>query len=308
MKFTYDNHLKYHINNKLYSIRQSETEKFKVSVGSIDPERYAVSNYNNELIRSASLIHQDLGDDVVLFLSGGTDSEIVARSFVKLGIKPKCYTIKFKDDYNISDVKEATTLARELGLSLTYIDFDLKHFLYSGEAIEFGKELQCSQLTYLMVYHSIKKIGAPSIMGGEALLRRNVNITPMPWYYCFREDEDASAMRFSLKYNIPLVNEFFSYTPELLLYYLEDNDIKHLVQTQYNYKLTSVSSKNSILKKLCPDITVRKKTHGFEQLTGFNYEANRELFKNIIPRLESSLDGINYNEVINMLKGTHDSN
>jgi len=308
MNFTHNNHLQYYVSDRLYGTRQTAIEKFKVSVGSIDNDRYSSSNYNNELIRSAELISKDLGNDVVLFLSGGTDSEIVARSFVKLGLKPKCYTIKFKDDYNLSDVKEATELANDLNLQLEYIDFDVKDFLLSGEAIEFGKELQCSQLTYLMVYHSIRKIGAPSVMGGEVLLRRNVNTNPMSWYYCFREDEDASAMRFSLKYNLPLVNEFFSYTPELLLYYLEHSDILNLIQTQYNYKLTSVSSKNAILKKLCPDIRVRTKTHGFEQLTGFNYEASRELFRNIIPRLEPSLDGVNYNEVIDMLKGKYVSN
>lgn len=303
MNLTYNNHLQYSINNVLYGYRTNGTEKYKVNVGEIDKDHYKNSTYQNELLRTADLIYKDYGKDFALFLSGGTDSEIVLRNFLDIGIKPHCYTIKFKDDYNLSDVQEAIDLATELDVPLHIIDFDVKDFLYSGEASDFGKQLQCTQITYLMVYHSILKTGLPAVMGGELLLKRNINTTPSTWYYCLRENEDASAMRFSLKYNIPLVNEYFSYTPELMLYYLEDPDIQSLVTTKYNYKLTSVSSKNTILKRLVPDIRMRKKTHGFEKLLGFNFESYRQLASEQILRLESSLDGIEYKQVIQQLRG-----
>lgn len=303
MYFTHQNHLKYSIDGVEFGYRTSSTQRYKVSVGSIDKDQYRTSGYSNELLRTADLIYQDYGKEFALFLSGGTDSEIVARNFTSIGIKPICHVIKFKDDYNISDVNEAIDLAKELDLSLNIIDFDVKEFLYSGEASDFGKELQCTQITYLMVYHSIKKIGMPAVMGGEVLLKRNINTDPSTWFYSIRENEDASAMRFSLKFGIPLVNEYFSYTPELLLYYLEDPDIINLVFTKYNYKLTSVSSKNNILKKLLPEIRVRKKTHGFEKLLAFNYEATKQMASSQISRLEDSLDGIEYNSIIKMLKG-----
>jgi hypothetical protein len=303
MYFTHQNHLKYSIDGLEFGYRTSPTQRYKISLGSIDKDHYRKSNYKQELHRTADLIYQDYRSDIALFLSGGTDSEIVARNFVDIGIKPKCFVIKFKDDYNIFDVNEAIDLAKELDLPLNIIDFDVKEFFYSGEASEFGRELQCTQITYLMVYHSIKKIGMPAVMGGEVFLKRNINTDPSTWFYCIRENEDASAMRFSLKFNIPLVNEYFSYTPELLLYYLEDPDIVNLVSTKYNYKLTSVSSKNTILKKLVPEIRVRKKTHGFEKLLGFNFEAYRQLTYEQIMRLESTVDGIEINKAINILKG-----
>ena len=303
MKFTHNNHLRYTIGDREFGYRENSYEKYNVTIGQIDKDHYRTSNYKQELYRTADLIYQDYKSDIALFLSGGTDSEIVARNFVDIGIKPKCFVIKFKDDYNSSDVNEAIDLAAELDLDLNIIDFDVKDFLYSGEATEFGRELQCTQITYLMVYHSIKKIGMPSVMGGELFLKRNINTDPSTWIYCIRENEDASAMRFSLKFNLPLVNEYFSYTPELLLYYLEDPDITNLVTTKYNYKLTSVSSKNAILKRLVPEIRVRKKTHGFERLLGFNFEAYRQLTYEQIMRLESNVDGIEINKAINILKG-----
>ena len=303
MNFTHNNHLSYTIGDRKWGHRQNSYEPFKLSVGNIDQDHYRTSSYQNELQRTADLVYQDLGKDFVLFLSGGTDSEIVARNFLSIGIKPHCYCIKFKDDYNISDVNEAIDLAKELDIPLSIIDFDVKDFLYSGHAEEFGQKLQCTQITYLMVYYSILKIGMPAVMGGEVLLKRNINTTPSTWYYSIRENEDCSAMRFSNMYNIPLVNEWFSYTPELLLYYLEDPDVVKLVTTKFNYKLTSVSSKNDILKRLVPEIRVRKKTHGFENLLGFNFQAYRQLASKQICRLESSLDGIEYFKTINLLRG-----
>lgn len=308
MNFTFNNHLKYYINNVLYGNRADSFDQFNVEVGTIDKNYYKKSSFAKELCRTADLVYKDFGKNFALFLSGGTDSEIVLRNFLDIGIKPICYTIKFKDDYNIDDVNEAIELTNNLGVSLNLIEFDVKEFFNSGEANEFGKIIQCTQITYLIVYYCIKKISLPSIMGGELLLKRNIYTIPSSWYYCFRENEDASAIRFSLLTGIPLVNEWFSYTPELMLYYLEDNDIQQLVSNRSNYKLSSVSSKNSILKRLLPEIRFRKKTHGFEKLLAFNFETYRSMTNNQIIRLEQSLDGIEYSKIIQMLKGTYGNN
>ena len=109
-------------------------------------------------------------------------------------------------------------------------------------------------------------------------------------------------MRFSNHYNIPLVNEWFSYTPELLLYYLENPKIQELVTDRFNYKLSSVSSKNKILRRLCPYIMPKKKTHGFESLIAFNHSAYKGIGKDQIKRLEFSLDGISIDDVLAQLR------
>jgi hypothetical protein len=303
MNFTHKNHVRYTIGNRQFGFRETPIDSFDVDVGKINKSHYRKSSFQQELLRTADLVYQDYGSAFALFLSGGTDSEIVLRNFLDIGIKPQCFTIKFVGDYNLNDVNEAIDLANELDVPLNIIDFDVREFVHSGRASELGAELQCTQITYLMVYDCILKVGLPAVMGGELLLQRNVLTQPSTWYYCFRENEDASAMRFSNLYNLPIVNEWFSYTPELMLYYLEDTEIVKLVTTKDNYKLTSVSSKNGILKRLLPEIRVRKKTHGFEKLLAFNFESYRQLAGEQILRLEPSLDGIEYNTVINKLKG-----
>ena len=300
--FTHNNHLVYSIGGRDYDYRTNSTEKYSVRVGSIDHERYAASSYVDELHRTAQLVRSDFGKDLVLFLSGGTDSEIVLRNFVATGFKPRCVTLRFKNDYNASDLVEAQAIADELGVKLDIIDIDIEDFYYSGEAKEFGEQIQCTQITYIMVYSNVLKLGAPAVMGGEALLTRQVNLNDSYWYYTLRENEDASAMRFSHKFEVPLVNEWFSYTPELLLYWLENPLVKELVTNRYNYKLNSASSKNSILSTLYKT-RPKAKTHGFEKLLDFNQEVYKELGRTQIKRLESSIDGIPYDTVIQQLKG-----
>jgi hypothetical protein len=304
MNYTYNNHLYYTIGNRKFGYRETPYEKFKVFTGKIDHDVYRRSSWREELRKTASIVLNEYGKDLVLFLSGGTDSEIVLRNFLEIGFKPRCAIIKFKDDYNISDVNEAIELTTLLDVKLDIIEFDVKEFWRSGEATEFSLEIDCTQVTYLMVYYHIKKLGFPAVMGGEQFLKRHISAGNSIWYHCFRENEDASAMRFSEKYRIPLVNEWFSYTPEMMLYYLEDPDVQALITDRFNYKLTSVSSKNLILKKLYPDIKLRIKTHGFERLLGFNSEVYSTLRTQTIPRLEPSLDGIFIPDLILHLKGS----
>lgn len=292
MNFTLGNHLKYYINDRLYGWRETPYEKYKLTVGKIDQNHYKSSNWLNEQYRTADQIYKEFGKDLVVMFSGGTDSEIVLRAFLKIGIKPRCCFIKFKDDYNLDDLRQAEMTANELGLHLEVIEFDIINFYRSGEAFEFAGPIQCRQIAYLCVYFNILKLGFPSVMGGEMLLRRHVTREGSKWYYTIRENEDASAMRFSIKYNIPLVNEWFSYTPEMMAYYLDQEKIKWLITEKHNYKLASVSTKNEILYSLMPDIIKKRKTHGYEKLMGFNGEVYRALYASHIKPLEFSLDGL----------------
>ncbi len=301
MDFTYNNHLKYSIGGKEFGFRKSGVEKYEVNVGTIDKDYYKKNNYRSELLRITDLVYNDLGKDLVLFLSGGTDSEIVLRNFLEYGVKPRCVIIKFNDGYNASDVREALELTAELGIDLEIIDFDIKDFFYSGEARDFAEKIQCTQITYLMVYYHIYKLGMPAVMGGELLLSRHIDKNSNYWYYTFRENEDASAMRFSNFFNIPLVNEWFSYTPEIMLYFLESKfGVQEMLSDRY--KLTSVSSKNDILRKLYPNVRKKTKTHGFEKLLAFNYECYKDILKDEYKRLEFSLDGIPLDLVLKKLK------
>lgn len=304
MNFTLNNHLKYYIDGQQFANRTSMIQNYSVEVGAVDPTFYATTNFQNEQRRIADHIYNSFGvkNEFAMFVSGGTDSEIALRTFIGMGIHPRCFTIRFKNDYNMHDVVVARNIAKELSVHLNEIEFDIKDFFFSGAAADLSRRVQCSQITYLMVYEVIRQINLPSIMAGEVFLKREVSSSGFKWMYMFRENEDSSAIKFSLQSGIPLVNEWFSYTPEVLLLYLEHPTIKALVNTPNNFKLSSVSTKNKVLTELIPNIHLRVKTHGFEKLVGFNTEVNQILSREIIPNATGIPDGVEMNDLLAMLR------
>jgi len=302
--YTHNNHLLYDIGGRSFGFRENPFESYNVKVGTVDLDRYKNTTYDEELQRIARLVLTDLGSTPILMLSGGSDSELVARTFKKIKRPIRCVTIRMENEYNIEDVISAQKIANDLDFDLEIIDFDVRNFYNSGEALELGKKLQCSQIAYLMVYTVIEKLNQPAMMGGEVVLSRNVNQNPSSWYYSFLENDDASAMRFSQLTQIPLINEWFSYTPESLLKWLESYTIKKLIATSdSNYKLSSVSSKYKVLLELCPDLKPQVKRHGFENLLGFNKEVKDKIASQMVQRLNTNLDGIEYTDVIKQLRG-----
>lgn len=293
MEFTLGNHLKYWIEDRLYGHRELPSDRYRVEVGAVDHEYLHTSSWLNEQYRTADAIYQQFGKEFAVMFSGGTDSEIVLRAFLNIGICPRVVFIRFKNRYNNIDYINALIVCERLNIDLEVIDFDVKEFYNSGEAAEFSAEICCRQIAYLTVYNQIQRMGIPAVMGGEMLLRRSVSHGKDSfWYYVIRENEDASAMRFSLKYNIPLVNEWFSYTPEMMTYYLKHTTIHEMVNNRLNYKLGSASTKNKILYEFMPTLIHKAKTTGYEKLLGFNEETYNTLNQTHVRRLESSLDGI----------------
>jgi hypothetical protein len=303
MNFTLGNHLRYAIEGREYGFRETPFDRFNVSVGQVDVDHYRTSNWLDEQYRTADSVYKEFGKDLIVMFSGGTDSEIVIRSFLAIGVTPRCVFIRFKGGYNEGDYLSAIAVTNALDLPLEVFDIDVIDYYRSGQAAEFAQSIQCRQMAYLTVYKVALELQAPTVMGGEMFLRRHVTVDNSKWYYCFRENEDASAMRFSLKYNLPLVNEWFSYTPEMLGYYLEDPQVHRLINERFNYKLSSVSSKNEILKRLMPGLLEKEKTHGYENLMGFNRETYQTLYLTHPRRLEPSLDGIFVDDLYTQLFG-----
>jgi hypothetical protein len=114
---------------------------------------------------------------------------------------------------------------------------------------------------------------------------------------------DTSHMKLALKINVPIVSEWFSYTPELMLYYLEQKELEDLVYDTENYKLSITSTKNQVLKKLIPELRKKDKATGYERLKGFQQEVNGNLSSLLIKPLNDSGNGIKYPELIQRLRG-----
>lgn len=304
MNFTLNNHLKYYINNEMYGIRKNAFDKYRVEVGKIDHSYYAKGNLYTEIIKIADLIKSQLGKDFEMYFSGGTDCEIVIKSFLAIGVKPKIVTIRYTDGMNEFEVETAKKIVSELNLKQEIVNFDVRDFYFSGSAINLAQKIYCSQLNINGWYEIIRRRQTPTLMAGNIPLTKKIGNFDPYWYYTHMESEESCNVRFYNVFKIPVIHEFFSYTPEAMLYWLESQEIKDLV-TKKNFKAKVESSKNQFLKNLLPefDLVLRTKTHGWEKTIPFLSESNRHIFKFLTQRLTGCLDGIEYNSIIKQLKG-----
>lgn len=299
INFTLNNHLQFRVGGRLFGQRLSPKDRYEVSMGAVDLAHYKASSFRDELMRTADCVLNDLGKDLIVYSSGGTDSEIVIRNFMEIGYKPRTLTIRFSNDTNAQEVSEAEAIARELGLKCEVIDFDIVDFYKSGAACELAIEFQNPQIAYLMLYYHFIKLQAPTVVAGELLVTKHYSLDGSFWYYSLREAEDAGSVRLGLKYNIPFINEWFSYTPELMMYYLRHEGVQQLMRGEppYRNKISAVSSKNRFLQELYPAVRPKIKATGMEKMYGFNQSVYAEFKSQLIPRLEPCLDGISINDI-----------
>ena len=309
---TYNDHIKFYTDDILYGNSKDPNRKYRVEFGSIDKDYYRTSNYCEELKRVADLQYNIFGKELIVFLSGGLDSEIALRSYLKIGIKPRCVIIRFVNALNPGrienqdEVEAAIKTANTLLVDYELYDFDVLDFYLSGEAAELAVRYTCSEFPILVYYKiCINFASYPCIFCCEVLLekRKDINLNP-EWYVRFQETLESATYRVYQDTGIPIVMEWYYYTPELLLYFLESPYIQKLVNTKSQY-VASTRVKNEILRKLVPDVadSTKAKTYGYENLTNMVVEANWQ-FKYLMPYRVDSVDhGTSYDDVIRMLKG-----
>jgi len=302
--FTHNNHYKHFIDGTLFGVRTNKFQQYTTDVGTVDMDYYLKSNYNKERLRIAQLQWDDLGKDLVLFVSGGLDSEIMVRSYVEQGLRPLCIIIRFIGDYNSADVNEAVSLLTELELPYKIIDFDVKEFYFSGRAADLAKEIQCELLPFLVFFEVSRQLNVPTVLGGELLVERYRGVNHIPkWVLRNIETYEAAHVRFAKKYNIPFVIEWFSYTPEIMLYYLEHPGIKNLVVDQTAYwSITPI--KNMVLSNIVPGLRKKSKGTGYENLNALLHESKRTLGALMPENIGDTKPYLPFNEVLQKLRGT----
>ena len=295
INFTHNNHLQYYIGGRLFGFRENPYEKYEVRVGRIDMDHFKKSSWLLEQYRIADLVYQEYGKDLVVMFSGGTDSEVVVRSFKHIGITPRVVFIRFTGGYNDEELVAAREVTDDLGMNLEVINVDVVDFYRSGYAAELGKIVQSHNMAFLTIYSQVLKLQAPSIMGGSFTFTRCPTLTGSEWKADFTECESAS-VRLSLKYSVPLIQEWFSYTPEVIGYFMEHPVFQRVITDRNVYKNFTDTSKNPVFKEWMPSIISKKKKNGYENLTGLRHETDLFL-KHGTRRMEHYVDGIPVDDI-----------
>lgn len=264
---TENNHLHYWFNNDRSQIwRHSNLDTTAMSVGGCKRPPMAL---RAELIRNARSIYRNY-PDLTLFMSGGLDSEMALRSFMSAGIVPKLATIRFPNDNNMYDIGPMIRMVEQLKLKITVIDFDPAEFVQSGEYKDVGLRYQAYTLYQQMLLRVAEDYAAPMITIDEVEVEKNPSIdfdtgkVTTEWIFLKKEDQDGVWRRFNDKTGIPALNNFYTYSPETILAFLQNPTVDDLINDRIYGKLSWTSSKMKIYSSLRYEFRKRPKWHGIE--------------------------------------------
>ena len=264
---TENNHLHYWFNNDRSQIwRYNDLDTTAMSVGGC---KRSPMSLRAELIRNARSIYRNY-PDLTLFMSGGLDSEIALRSFMTAGIIPKLATIRFPNDSNMYDIGPMIRMAEQLKLKITVIDFDPIEFVQSGEYKDVGLRYQAYTLYQQMLLRVAEDYAAPMITIDEVELEKTPSIdfdtgkVTTEWIFLKKEDQDGVWRRFNDKTGIPALNNFYTYSPETILAFLQNPTVDDLINDRIYGKLSWTSSKMKIYSSLRYEFRKRPKWHGME--------------------------------------------
>lgn len=264
---TENNHLHYWFNSDRSQIwRHSNFDTTAMSVGGcLRPPM----SLRAELIRNARSIYRNY-PDLTLFMSGGLDSEMALRSFMSAGIIPKLATIRFPNDNNMYDIGPMIRMVEQLKLKITVIDFDPNKFVQSGEYKDVGLRYQAYTLYQQMLLRVAEDYAAPMITIDEVEVEKNPSIdfdtgkVTNEWIFLKKEDQDGVWRRFNDKTGIPALNNFYTYSPETILAFLQNPTVDDLINDRMQGKLGWTSSKMKIYSSLGYEFRKRPKWHGIE--------------------------------------------
>lgn len=222
---------------------------------------------------------QSLGNKLGLFLSGGIDSEIIARTLVALDIPFESYFISFENNLNDHEELLVRDFERTCNHKVQYIKVDIKKWLTSDNGFKFFcNRYRTFDIAAPLQMWARTQIGKEySMISGifEPHLHKipTTEKCQMEWVHAFDESSVCSRVQFLEENQYLDFPFFYLYRPELYAAYCFDPFVQKMLTNPY--KLSLVSTKKEMMKSYFPDMLVRQKYSGFEFVKDMCAEAHR---------------------------------
>ena len=316
--YTQNNHFKWGYNKKWFTQRQKPQDRYTVEFGVIDNPL----NFKQECYRAARLIDEyayAVGTSIELMFSGGSESEVMLRSFIDQDIPVNINIMTYDPHLNLHDISHAIVFCETHNLDYALHEVPILQWLHE-EGLKYASlsnSISPRILPHMLLMERL--IDGIPVMGmgecyvahghlkqyydlvdGKIIRNDKDDYEPAPWYFYEREKIN-SWYRFAQKQNIKAIPGFFQYTPELMYAFLDEEITKKLIKNEWPGKLSNTSTKKEIYEKHFPGILQKKKYDGFEQLAKMDNQLR--------PTLQSEYGDysqevkIEYTDLIKQLKG-----
>ncbi len=295
MKFSKNNHLNYWYNNDPKNLyRENWYDLISFQIGGI---QRTPKSFKEECCTAAAEIYETY-PDIHIGLTGGLDSNVCLESFLSVGIKPGVFIIKFTNDLNPIDADYAVKKCRELSIDPVIVEIDPFQFV-KEQMMDVAKEFQIYSMYQALHIYACRNFTFPFITVDEIELRRDCH-PKSQWSFVKKEDQDMCWRRFANTANVRAINNFYTWSPELMLSFLNIPTVQKLCSNQIPGKISWNSSKNLIYAEGgFPKFMGYKKTWGVEKISGLFSKATAKISKEFMWEPRDCY--IEYNNLKNIL-------
>lgn len=247
VEITHKNHMR---------VSSSFDEPYHVFMGKC---KYFPTSFKEESLRVARLIKEKAGNkDIWISLSGGIDSEFIARTFLEAGIPFKAATLVYKNGINQYDNDYCRQFSKEVGIDLVEYEIDLVEWFENkmGDVAFNLKSVSPQFPTHTWLWDQLD--GFIVAGHGDPIFTKKNNT----WYFQVREKEDT-IYRWAEYRNRSAATGFYAYTPEILLSFVLEPEISNMFLSPIYDDIVQVKYK--VYERCFPDMKRREKKTGFEE-------------------------------------------
>jgi len=271
---THNNHFQFGWGNDAFNT-DNKFGEFWTKYGRAE---YIPTSFRDECVRAAKLIAESAKRPLLLCLSGGINSEMMARSFIEAGIPFEVavlnYNYRVTTNINDHETKRAVQFIIENKLTCHAATLDIEEY-FKNSLPELCSQYKTNKLSKLIVCEIIKQFpDHHCVMGGDELLlqRHRTNGRPgRSGVYAEEELVNIAAIETATNCGTTISSRFFIYTPELMLAYLQNSTVTQWVKYE-NALHNAFVGVNAYANKIYvghdswPDMTIRTKYSGFERI------------------------------------------
>ena len=228
-------------------------------------------SWRDEVLAAAKRIADTETRPLLVCLSGGIDSEVLARAFMELGVPFTALTVEFTDGTNAHDIAYADKFCQRHGIKQEIMKLDPAYHFAQGidRWVKAGYEAY-SFYRYMQLYlvERAERMGCVSIHGGG---------TDCQTYFthddeiCFKQNPGLiCVLQWMQRKNSRHYPYFFTSTPEMCAAYQQIDVIETLLRNPDYFRSATKSSvsleKQIVMHALWPGMETRDKYTGFEFL------------------------------------------
>lgn len=271
-EYTENNHYKfgYKEHDAWFTNRKSPNDSWIVDYGRSCS--YKPGTWKDECLVTAEKIYNSTDLPINILFSGGIDSEVVVRNFLKLGVSFKVSICRFKNNLNLHDIAYAIVFCDQHNIKYDIIELDILKFL-ENDLHSYAEKSQCRYPHYCSVMWLADQVdGLPVLGEGQSYIAKRLPDNYIPgispyefslWDLCGKETV-ATMYRHFINQDRPAVPTFYQYTPETVYSYLTGEIIQQIINNKRHGKISASTSKFEVFNSHYTDLLYRKKYHGYE--------------------------------------------